>query len=175
MMNTRLKQFMAAENITQAQLADSLKVVRASVSHILSGRNNPSCEFIKALMSTYPNLNIEWLMLGKGKMYKKEKSDDSLFLYDEADNQDSGTLSQSAAQELPNIESTIDFTSLGETMQVPVNKRKVIKVTILFDDGTYQVRLSENGNRKVTYEWSFAIDPQNMLDMICLQFEKDQP
>lgn len=137
MMNTRLKQFMAAENITQAQLADSLKVVRASVSHILSGRNNPSCEFIKALMSTYPNLNIEWLMLGKGKMYK-DKSGDSLFMLDEPDNQDSGALSQPDAQELPNIDSTIDFTSLGEVMQVPVNKRKVVKVTILFDDGTYQ-------------------------------------
>lgn len=137
MMNTRLKQFMAAENITQAQLADSLKVVRASVSHILSGRNNPSCEFIKALMSTYPNLNIEWLMLGKGKMYK-DKSGDSLFMLDEPDNQDSGALPLPAAQELPNIDSTIDFTSLGEVMQVPVNKRKVVKVTILFDDGTYQ-------------------------------------
>ena len=137
MMNTRLKQFMAAENITQAQLADSLKVVRASVSHILSGRNNPSCEFIKALMSTYPNLNIEWLMLGKGKMYK-DKSGDSLFMLDEPDNQDSGALTQPDAQELPNIDSTIDFTSLGEVMQVPVNKRKVVKVTILFDDGTYQ-------------------------------------
>ena len=136
-MNTRLKQFMAAENITQAQLADSLKVVRASVSHILSGRNNPSCEFIKALMSTYPNLNIEWLMLGKGKMYK-EKPNDSMYINDESYNQDSGVLSQPASQELPNIDSTIDFTSVGEVMQVPVNKRKVVKVTILFDDGTYQ-------------------------------------
>ncbi|MCI6492330.1 MAG: helix-turn-helix transcriptional regulator [Bacteroidales bacterium] len=137
MMNTRLKQFMAAENITQAQLADSLKVVRASVSHILSGRNNPSCEFIRALMITYPNLNIEWLMLGKGKMYK-EKPNDSMYINDESYNQDSGALSQPASQELPNIDSTIDFTSVGEVMQVPVNKRKVVKVTILFDDGTYQ-------------------------------------
>ena len=137
MMNTRLKQFMAAENITQAQLADSLKVVRASVSHILSGRNNPSCESIRALMITYPNLNIEWLMLGKGKMYK-EKPNDSMYINDESYNQDSGALSQPASQELPNIDSTIDFTSVGEVMQVPVNKRKVVKVTILFDDGTYQ-------------------------------------
>ncbi|MGN1217623.1 MAG: helix-turn-helix domain-containing protein, partial [Phocaeicola sp.] len=73
-MNTRLKQFMAAENITQSQLADSLNVVRASVSHILSGRNNPSYEFIKALMTRYPRLNMEWLMFGKGKMYKDAES-----------------------------------------------------------------------------------------------------
>ena len=69
-MNTRLKQFLAAENISQAQFADSINVVRASVSHVLSGRNNPSFDFIKAMMQQYPNLNIDWLMFGKGRMYK---------------------------------------------------------------------------------------------------------
>ena len=49
-MNDRLKQFLAAENISQAQFADTINVVRASVSHVLSGRNNPSYDFIKAIM-----------------------------------------------------------------------------------------------------------------------------
>ena len=73
-MNTRLKQFLAAENISQAQFADSINVVRASVSHVLAGRNNPSYDFIKAIMDKYPQLNIEWLILGKGKMYKDATS-----------------------------------------------------------------------------------------------------
>ena len=74
-MNTRLKQFIAAENITQAQFADSINVVRASVSHILAGRNKPGYEFISGLMRHYPNLNLEWLMFGKGKMYKDSRSE----------------------------------------------------------------------------------------------------
>ena len=69
-MNTRLQQFLAAENITQAQLADSLNVARAGVSHIIAGRNKPSYDFLSALLHQYPTLNAEWLMLGKGKMYK---------------------------------------------------------------------------------------------------------
>ena len=69
-MNTRLKQFLAAENISQSQFADTIRVVRASVSHVLSGRNNPSYEFIRAIMLSYPHLNMEWLLVGKGKMYK---------------------------------------------------------------------------------------------------------
>lgn len=71
-MNTRLKQFIAAENISQSQFADAIKVVRASVSHVLSGRNKPGYDFITAIMNAYPNLNMEWLMLGKGKMYKTQ-------------------------------------------------------------------------------------------------------
>lgn len=69
-MNTRLQQFLAAENITQAQLADSLNVARAGVSHIIAGRNKPSYDFLTALLNRFPRLNIEWLMFGKGKMYK---------------------------------------------------------------------------------------------------------
>ena len=72
-MNTRLKQFIAAENISQSQFADAIKVVRASVSHVLSGRNKPGYDFITAIMNAYPNLNMEWLMLGKGKMYKSQE------------------------------------------------------------------------------------------------------
>lgn len=75
-MNTRLEQFLAAENISQSQLADVLGVARASISHIVAGRNKPGYEFICNLMRCYPALNIEWLMLGKGKMYKTSKGDD---------------------------------------------------------------------------------------------------
>ena len=84
-MNTRLQQFLNAENISQAQLADTLEVARAGVSHILAGRNKPSYDFITSLMLRFPKLNIEWLMFGKGKMYKDQtiaeqpKDDVSLF------------------------------------------------------------------------------------------------
>lgn len=148
---------MAAENITQSQLADSLNVVRASVSHILSGRNNPSYEFIKALMSRYPKLNMEWLMFGKGKMYSNAPEpqeeqlppaternqqeeilfsgeDDSISIFSDA------TLTDSAQNTTPdaNTETTTDINTLHNLAQLSGNKRKVVKVTILFDDGTYQ-------------------------------------
>ena len=69
-MNTRLQQFLAAENITRSQFADTINVARASVSHILAGRNKPGWDFITSMMKHYPNLNIEWLLSGTGKMYK---------------------------------------------------------------------------------------------------------
>lgn len=75
-MNTRLEQFLAAENISQSQLADVLGVARASISHIIAGRNKPGYEFICNLMRCYPALNIEWLLLGKGKMYKTSKAEE---------------------------------------------------------------------------------------------------
>ena len=69
-MNGRLQQFLLAENISQSQFADRIGVGRASISHILAGRNKPGYEFLENLARAYPNLNLEWLLLGKGKMYK---------------------------------------------------------------------------------------------------------
>ncbi len=69
-MNDRLLQFLSAENISQAQFADSINVARAGVSHIVAGRNKPGWDFIINTMNRYPTLNIEWLLTGKGKMYK---------------------------------------------------------------------------------------------------------
>ena len=71
-MNRRLSQFLQAENISQTQLADTLQVTRASVSHILSGRNKPGYDFLESLHLHYPELNFEWLISGKGQMYLAE-------------------------------------------------------------------------------------------------------
>ena len=76
-MNRRLLQFLQAENLTQTQFADTLSVARGSVSHILSGRNKPGYEFLESLMLHYPALNLEWLLTGRGKMYKDAASEDS--------------------------------------------------------------------------------------------------
>lgn len=152
-MNTRLKQFIAAENITQAQLADTINVVRASVSHILAGRNKPSYEFISGLMRHYPNLNMEWLMFGKGKMYKNAPAEAP----DEAAAQVSGDLfadefpimqevyaaapeeNVPAAAPAPASGASInEIKALINTMQKPVSQRKLIKITAFFDDGTFQ-------------------------------------
>lgn len=93
-MNNRLLQFIAAENVTQSQFADSINVARASISHIIAGRNKPGYDFITAVMRRYPDLNIEWLLCGKGKMYKSQQGDTS-------SNTSSGNEAQSAAPAAP--------------------------------------------------------------------------
>ena len=69
-MDKRLQQFLDAENISQAQLADTLGVARAGISHILSGRNRPGFDFLEAMALHYPQISMDWLLTGKGRMYK---------------------------------------------------------------------------------------------------------
>lgn len=133
-MNTRLKQFLSAENITQAQFADNINVVRASVSHVLSGRNNPSYEFIRSIMVKYPKLNIEWLMFGKGKMYKEPEIQE----IQEVHIPSTDLLFPEFEEEKPEIKEINEIVASSDSPNVTVSQRKVSKIIILFDDGTFQ-------------------------------------
>ena len=45
---------------------------RATVSHILSGRNKPSINFIDKMVRSFPDLNANWLVVGDGFMRKSD-------------------------------------------------------------------------------------------------------
>ncbi len=144
-MNNRLKQFLSAENISQSQFADTIQVVRASVSHVLSGRNNPGYDFIKAIMNHYPNLNIEWLILGKGKMYKDSAlQNENLFVDDDLYAPEKEDVPFIIHESLPEIQIPQEnhiheqLNTINNLPESSVNQRKAKKIVIFFDDGTYQ-------------------------------------
>ncbi|GAA4445237.1 helix-turn-helix transcriptional regulator [Pontibacter saemangeumensis] len=64
----RIRQIMEHKGLTSTQLADSIEVPRAIVSHILSGRNKPSLDVILKIVSTYRDVDRNWLLLGEGSM-----------------------------------------------------------------------------------------------------------
>lgn len=73
-MDKRLQQFLELEDLTPSKLADILQIQRSGISHLLSGRNKPSFDFIEGLLTNFPQINPEWLILGKGKPYKSQIS-----------------------------------------------------------------------------------------------------
>ena len=73
-MRARLKNWMETEGLKSSQLADNIGVNRATISHILSGRNKPSIDFLQKLLSAYSNLNANWLITGIGYMHTKKEA-----------------------------------------------------------------------------------------------------
>ncbi|MBR0254961.1 MAG: helix-turn-helix transcriptional regulator [Bacteroidales bacterium] len=71
-MHYRLQQFLNMENLSPARFAEKMGIQRSGVSHLLSGRNKPSFEFLQRMMTTFPDINYEWLVLGKGRPYKND-------------------------------------------------------------------------------------------------------
>ena len=115
-MNRRLLQFLQAKNITQAQFADTLSVARGSVSHILAGRNKPGYDFMESLLLHYPRLNLDWLMTGKGRMYRDEMPSDTA---------ETGSL------------------ELFPPIPAPTAARQIDRITVFYSDNTYQEFLAK--------------------------------
>ena len=64
----RILAILKQKNFTPSQFADEIGVQRSSISHLISGRNNPSLEFIQKILTRFPEINTEWLLSGKGPM-----------------------------------------------------------------------------------------------------------
>ncbi len=62
----RLQTLLQHYGLTASAFADSLDVQRSSVSHIMSGRNKPSLDFVLKILHAYPEVNLQWLLNGKG-------------------------------------------------------------------------------------------------------------
>ncbi len=129
-MKERLLKILKQYNLTSTRFADELGVQRSGISHILSGRNQPSYDFIVKLMKQYPEINPDWLIMGNGNMFR------------------------TAANEKINIEPTlfskIESNSIQQTtLEPPVisEESKSTKVTdvtniqqivIFYPDGTFK-------------------------------------
>ncbi len=68
-MINRLKKWMDYKGVIPAVLADKIGVSRATISHILSGRNKPSVDFLHKLLGNFPQINANWLITGIGSMH----------------------------------------------------------------------------------------------------------
>ena len=69
-MKDRILAFLQNENKSYAQFAEEIGVQPSGISHILSGRNNPSLDFVIKMLHRYPSLSAEWLLFGRGPIYK---------------------------------------------------------------------------------------------------------
>lgn len=71
-MKTILEYILAAEGLNNVRLAAIMDVAPASISHILSGRNKPSYDFIVKLVEAFPQYDARWLITGKGEPQNSE-------------------------------------------------------------------------------------------------------
>lgn len=68
-MQNRIKKLMEHYGLTASELAARLEVGKPVVSHILSGRNNPSVMVLEKIAERFEGLSLNWLITGKGDMH----------------------------------------------------------------------------------------------------------
>lgn len=58
---------------TGSSFAEKIGVQRSSISHILSGRNKPSLDFVMKILASFPEVELYWLLNGKGHFPAQEQ------------------------------------------------------------------------------------------------------
>ncbi len=140
-MKDRLQQFLTLEQLSPARLSEIIGIQRSGLSHILSGRNKPGFDFINKLLIKFPSINAEWLITGKGKMYKELPSS----ITDKKNDSDINKISNQAIQ-FPdklqfgeeNRKSEPSEISIKENLPVDDSKKRTLKKMIfVYSDGTF--------------------------------------
>lgn len=68
----RINRIIEEKQMSTTQFADYINIQRPTMSHIISGRNNPSLDIVMKILTAFPDIDSDWLMFGGGEMYKNE-------------------------------------------------------------------------------------------------------
>lgn len=127
----RFRYVMKLNSMTASQFADEIGVQRSSVSHILSGRNKPSLEFIQKVINRFPKVDSTWLINGKTNVGVVPQIDS------DAASQKSKRPAEVKEVQEPNESLVSDI----KRTERP-NKKEIKKVLVFYNDGTFEEFLS---------------------------------
>ncbi len=141
----RIKQIMEFEKLSSSQFADEIGVQRSALSHVMSGRNNPSLDFIMKIKNCFSDIRLDWLLLGQGEMLQTIKGHyqtETLFreneLFDKDNNMQPTHDLQRVASAESETENENDY-SIESSRETPSrNGRKLKKIVLLYSDGSFQ-------------------------------------
>lgn len=142
MIQERILLLMKAQGMTPTQFADEIGIQRSSISHILSGRNNPSLDVILKILGRFKEIDSNWLILGKGNLLKEKEVDKypTLFNLDEDEEIIDKNLKEiDLDEEEKEIKSNnIEIQENIIALQNTNSQRSISKIIILYNDNSYE-------------------------------------
>jgi transcriptional regulator with XRE-family HTH domain len=122
----RLKIIMTTNRLNAGTFADKIGIQRSNMSHVLTGRNKPSLDFIEKVLIAFPRVNAHWLIFG------------------DLSNQNEPNSIESPIPSFKRLEANKNEASVANEMIGPllnskkgVTNKKIVKVITFYDDFTF--------------------------------------
>lgn len=125
----RLQKILEYYELSAAAFSDAIDVGRSSISHILSGRNKPSLDFVLKVVQSYPEVELYWLLNGKGSFPTIPGTQNPEKQLKQAP---SNPASQMVSGDLPSK------APLPENRDKTAVDKKIRKIVIFYQDGTFE-------------------------------------
>ncbi|MCK5677721.1 MAG: helix-turn-helix domain-containing protein [Flavobacteriaceae bacterium] len=123
----RLKKIMDFYQLSASAFADKINVQRSSISHLLSGRNKPSLDFVLKTVNEFDRVELYWLLNGKGVFPKDKNSPPSPI--------------SSLSNFSENIDTQENKTKQNlelNTQTSSSNSKSIERIVIFYKDGTFK-------------------------------------
>lgn len=134
----RLNKVMEYYDLSAASFADKIEVGRSSISHLLSGRNKPSLDFVMKIVKAFPEVELYWLLNGKGSFPKTKE-----FVVKE----DKPVASEKfAARDLFSSSSPLPEETFSE--MTSERGKNISKIVIFYSDGTFEAFENGEGRKR---------------------------
>ncbi|WP_272149296.1 helix-turn-helix domain-containing protein [Tenacibaculum aiptasiae] len=125
----RLKSILDYYNLTASSFADRIDVPRSSISHLLSGRNKPSLDFIIKVEKAFEEVELDWLVYGKGNFPNTIKENFT-------------NVEETTSPSLFSNPSPDDISKKNENISIQEQQRildkKIKNIVVLYEDGTFE-------------------------------------
>lgn len=128
----RLQQLMKDANMNAAGFAEYIGVQRSLLSHVLSGRNKPSLDFLVKVEAAFPKIDFEWLLKGAEKVVSPPTPSAHLSLPKTPVEETYYENSENEIEATPNTE----LATQNKAKQSP---SAIIKIVHYFEDGRFEV------------------------------------
>ena len=136
----RLETIFEYYGLSASLFADKINVQRSSISHLLSGRNKPSLDFTLKVIESFPEVELLWLLNGKGSFPKGENGSEektAISSYEKAV-QENNLFSQ----ETPVLETHSEKKSITPKFQTEEklvhSDSKIERIVVFYTDGTFK-------------------------------------
>ncbi|MBP2615452.1 helix-turn-helix transcriptional regulator [Chryseobacterium jejuense] len=151
-LNERISKVIEYSRLTPSEFADEIDVQRSSISHITSGRNKPSLEFIIKIKSRFPELLWDWLVTGEGEMLKSELPETKI--QEEQPEED-----QIRTTPLPDL-----FTMINEDDEFGVDETE--KELPLASSGESVIPSQDKASEKISDSQRLETSPEEILSQV---------
>lgn len=136
----RLDHILRAKNLTATQFAEMMQIQPSNVSHLLSGRNKPSFDFLIKLKSIFPEYSFDWIILGKKPITSSEPNiQHSNELFDNVEEvrySDYTTLSHIDNQDV--CKNKLDECNESDVEKITTSKC-LKQIIYVYDDHTFEI------------------------------------
>ena len=143
----RLETILEYNGLTASSFADKIGAQRSSMSHLLSGRNKPSLDFILKIIEVFPDVDLYWILNGTGSFPKNSESTKNVKLDSSFQNITSPTHIDLFSP-IPSLtEKELSLEKMKDVKVVPKNEDndEIEKIVLFYKNGTFK---TYNPNRE---------------------------